>query len=374
MLESGGMYGAENVVINLCKEMIKSEKYDPIIGCIVQNSDQDVKLYEVASALNITAKKFVINNFALIKDLPTFALDLKRYGIDLIHCHGYKASVYSFLCTHFARIPTMATCHLWFEGSNTPAKMRIMICLEKFFYRFFPVVVGVSEEICKILHNAGIPQRKIRLIQNGIDLERYDKGSHQDIERLRRELSLQKNEYAIFNVARLAEQKAQEVLIDAAKLIVRVNPNTKFFIIGEGELYSDLDKAIKSKGLSSSVKLLGFRDDIPALLKLADIFALPSLDEGMPIALLEAIACKVPVITTPVGDIPKLITHEKSGILVQKQDTEGLAQAILDLITNSQKRKKLANEAWQQVQTFYSSQAMFAEYDKIYSSILAKQA
>lgn len=368
LLDSGGMYGAENVVINLSREMIAAGKFEPVVGCIVQKDNESVDLYDVAQKNGIEARKILINNFLLFRDLRRFTVLLKELRIDLIHCHGYKASVFAFVAK--AGIPVLATCHLWFEGPERPLKTRAMIALEKFIYRFLPVIVAVSEEIRQILLEAGIASEKVLVVRNGIVLSDYGEITSSTRKRLQAELGLQKGDVCVLNVGRLTEQKSQCDIVDAARLVNNTNRKVKFFIVGDGALREALQQQIRSCKVEETVFLLGFRNDIPDLLQLADLFILPSLDEGMPMALLEAVASRVPVIATAVGDVGKLIVHCASGIIVGKNDVTVLAEEIIALAADTARQNKMAEEALRRVLSLYSSQVMYGQYDKIYRGLL----
>ncbi len=116
--------------------------------------------------------------------------------------------------------------------------------------------------------------------------------------------------------------------------------------------------------------MIGFQKDVRNLLARADIFALPSLDEGMPISLLEAVAAKVPAVTTAVGDIPKLIRHGESGVIVQPGNPARLAETLIALSQDPARRASLADAAYQRLKASYSSSHMYEMYDEVYRSVL----
>lgn len=370
-IESGGIYGAESVIINLSREMAAAGRYEPVIGCIVQRDDEQVDLVHAASSRGMEAHRIKISNALVVLDLPRAARRLKDLGIDLIHCHGYKPSVFAFVIGLLTRIRVIATCHLWFIGTNAPLKMRVLIAVEKFLYRQFPAVVAVSEHITNILVSSGVKPERLRLICNGIPLADYRSsaprptGGSLGIERI------EEHDVCVLNVGRLTEQKAQRDLISAAALARSTMKNLKVLIVGEGELRGALAQQIAAANLDQRVILLGFRSDIAVLLRRADIFALPSLDEGMPISLLEAMAARVPVIVTGVGDIPKLIADGKTGLIVNRRDPGGLAAAILTLAGDPVSRSALAVRAWQALNTSYSSGRMYDSYSRVYQEVLS---
>jgi glycosyltransferase involved in cell wall biosynthesis len=370
-IESGGVYGAESVIINLSREMMAAGRYEPIIGCIVQREDEQVDLVQAASSRGLEAHRIKISNGLVVLDLPRAARRFRELGVGLIHCHGYKPAVFAFVIGLLARIPVIATCHLWFIDTNAPLRMRALIAVERVLYRHFPAVVAVSEHIRDILLSAGVKPGRLRVICNGIALADYDSseprptGGSLGIERIG------ERDVCVLNVGRLTEQKAQRDLIAAAALARSAMGNLKILIVGEGELRIALAQQIAAANLDEGVILLGFRSDIAMLLRRADIFALPSVDEGMPVSLLEAVAARVPVIVTSVGDVPKLITDGETGLIVNRNDPAGLAAAILKLAGDPVRRLALAERAWQALKASYSSTHMYDSYSQVYRDVLS---
>jgi glycosyltransferase involved in cell wall biosynthesis len=360
-IESGGVYGAERVILNLSREMAASGHYEPVIGCIVQHSEEKVDLTEVAASWQIESHRIVIANSRMWWDLPRAAQRVRELQIDLIHCHGYKPGVFAAVIGKLARVKTMATCHLWFIDDNAPLRMRAMISIEKFLYRHYPAVVAVSEKIRDILLAVGARSDRVHVIQNGIALSDYESGPGN---------ASAGGVIRVLSVARLTQQKAQRDLVAAAALIRQTRRDIEFLIVGEGELRQALQQQIEAENLQDSVHLLGFRSDVRELLQQADVFALPSLDEGMPISLLEAVACKVPAIVTPVGDIPKLIVDGETGVVINMRDPAGLAKAILSLADDVALRRRFAENAWRRLRDLYSSTQMFQRYDAVYRMVL----
>ncbi|WP_419663483.1 glycosyl transferase, family I [Desulfosarcina variabilis str. Montpellier] len=371
-IESGGIYGAENVLLNLSREMIKEEENIPIIGCIVSDKAENSELYRKAREYGIAANKLLLRNFLLWYDLPSVAKKLKKERIGLIHSHGYKPSVFGYLISLITGIPIMATCHLWFLQDKIPLKMRFMIRLELFIYRYFPLVVAVSEPIKEILLDNGIPAHKVHVINNGIVLSDYNELTKDDSERLRRELEIEDVDLCFLNVGRLCRQKAQwNIILAAAHLNSHINgKRLRFFIVGEGILRSELQHQIEIHNLHDRVHLLGFREDVQKLMQIAHVFLLPSLDEGLPMALLEAMASMLPVITTPVGNIPNLIRQNYNGILIRVDNLEDLAGGIQMMAESESLRRRLAKQAIETIQTSYDSKKMLNDYNILYRKII----
>jgi glycosyltransferase involved in cell wall biosynthesis len=366
-IESEGVYGAERVILNLSTQMHQAgSAFIPVVGCIVPHIETESALFNAAQAAGISAIKIPIANKSLWLDIPRAARQLKSLNIDLIHSHGYKPSVFGFFIRLLKKIPVIATCHLWFEPSKGPLKMRVMISMEKFFYRWFPKVIAVSEPIKTILLENGLTSSQTEVVRNGVDIPVPNIRAEESI---RRELAIDKDMFVILNSARLSRQKAQWVLIEAAAILKNVNIPLKVLIVGQGGLEPELRSLINAKGLEQEVLLLGFRNDVNYLLQTCNVFALPSIDEGMPMSLLEAAAASKPIVTTQVGDIGKLIKHEQSGLIIPLEDPQSLAQALIRLREDTRLAQQLAQTAHHEMRENYSSEAMCKRYMEIYQQL-----
>lgn len=368
-IDSEGVYGAERVILNLSQKMLVQPEYTPVIGCIVSSPEATNPFYDAAVAAGIEAHKIVIANSKLLRDIPCAAEQLKSLGISLIHSHGYKPSVFGFFIARRIGIPVISTCHLWFQPNQGPLKMRVMIWLEKKLYRYFPKIIAVSEPIKEILAQANLPAHKLDLVRNGVDIPDV-KLTTEAASALRAELGLAPDDLVILNSGRLARQKAQWILVKAASILQQQGRKIKVLIVGEGALRAELETQIAQDGVSNCVKLLGFRSDINQLLAISDIFALPSLDEGMPMSLLEAAAASKPIIATAVGDIAKLVHHRDSGLIIPTETPQALADAIVMLADNQAFAQALATSANNRMRADYSSDAMCSRYQSIYRELI----
>lgn len=368
-IDSEGVYGAERVILNLSQKMLAQPEFIPVIGCIVSNINAANPLYDAAIAAGIEAHKILIANSKLLRDIPQAAEQLSSLGISLIHSHGYKPSVFGFFIARRMGIPIISTCHLWFDPKKGPLKMRVMIWMEKKLYHYFPKIIAVSDPIKDVLAQAGLPAQRLDLVRNGVDIPDTHLSDAQKIA-LRSQLGLAPDDLVILNSGRLARQKAQWILVKAASLLQQQGRKIKVLIVGEGGLRPELEAQIAQENVGTCVTLLGFRSDIDQLLAISDIFALPSLDEGMPMSLLEAAAAGKPIVATAVGDIAKLIRHGESGLIIPTENPQALADAIVHLQDDPEVARRLAESAHRQMRTEYSSDAMCARYQAIYRELL----
>ena len=371
-IDSEGLYGAENVLLNLSREMLQSEDYIPVVGCIVQHYGDQSDLYDKALELGIEAIKIKINNLIFFIDIFKTALFFKKNKISCIHSHGYKPSVVGYIIHKITGIPVISTCHLWYAGGKRGLKQRMMIRIELFFYRFFSKVVSVSKPIQQVLLHAGVPEDKTVLIKNGIYISDYSKKSVSTDSKFKQELGISPESFVLVNIARLSKQKAQDNIIAAADILKQHGSDCVFLIAGEGPLHSYYEEMVKSLGLQACVKFLGFQSNVKALLSISDVFILPSRDEGLPMSLLEAMASHTPTIVTSVGNISDIAHHKKTAFVVSVDDADAIVKAVQWMMSNHDACKKMAENAYNNINKYYSASAMYRSYQDVYADVMKK--
>lgn len=373
LLESGGLYGAERVVLNLSLALRDAGRFEPVVGCIVQRRDEPSALFDEARRLGLAAERVLLRNLRLALDVPREARRLRRLGVGLVHSHGYKATVYGRLLRALWPVPMTATCHLWFMDRSAPAKMRAMVALEQRLYRRFGSVVAVSGEIRDTLVRSGVDPGRVCVIANGIPLE-ADATNQQAGESagvLRAALGVPAGAFLVLNAGRLTAQKDQTTLLRSLSQLPAGDRPVHLVVAGDGELREKLAALAAAPALAGRVRLLGFRQDVAQLLRAADAFALPSLDEGMPMILLEAAAAGLPLVATPVGDVPRLVRDGHSGLLVPCGDAAALAAALGRLRDDPELAARLGAAAREEVRREHSHAAMAARYAEVYANHVA---
>jgi len=170
------------------------------------------------------------------------------------------------------------------------------------------------------------------------------------------------------NVAALAPHKGQKHLIAAAKLVVRDVPDARFLIVGEGELKDQLERQIKHLALERHVFLTGFRADALRLMKSFDIFAMSSVTEGLGSAVLEAMACGLPIVSTRAGGLPEVVADGETGLLVPPHDEPALAQAIVALLGDAALRASMGAAGRLRVVDAFSIETMVAKTLDVYKN------
>ena len=230
-----------------------------------------------------------------IRSIKKFAKDQE---FDIMHSHGYKSNFYSLLGTAFLKIKRISTCHTWYSVNT---KMKFYEWIDKILLKRFDKVVVVSQDLFDEVVRSGVSREKVCVINNGIDVERFNHPLSSDQhKKFKQALGINDADKVIGVVARLASDKGHEYLFQALKVVIQKMPGIKCLVVGDGPLKNHLADSVQRLGLQDNVIFTGIRKDIPELLSIMDMFVLSSTKEGMPIALLEAMAMKKPIIATNV--------------------------------------------------------------------------
>lgn len=212
----------------------------------------------------------------------------------------------------------------------------------------------------------GVPAGKIVVIPNGVDTRRYRRRNER--EKTRTALGLAADERAIAVVATFKEQKGHRFLIEAAAAAAADLPQVRYLLIGDGELRADLEQRISAAGLADRFRLLGLRPDVPELLAAADLFVLPSLWEGLPMALVEAMAAGLPVVATEVSGTRGVMVDGETGLLVPPGDAPALTRAITTLLCDPDRAAAMGAAGRRRVETRFSARKQAADHLALFTS------
>jgi glycosyltransferase involved in cell wall biosynthesis len=287
---------------------------------------------------------------------------LREDSIDLIHTHGYKADLYGFLAAWRSNKPVVATCHNWVGGT---AALGIYNQLDRLALKRFNALAAVSDEVAQRLRDTGVPAEKVTTIANGIDVQAFESGLPLPIINVN-------GSKVVGVVARLDLQKGFEYLLRAIRELCNIFYGLKVVIVGEGPDRKAIEDMVKEYGLQSNVILAGQQSDMPGVYAAMDVFVLPSLNEGLPMTILEAMAASKPVVATRVGAIPSVIKDGENGLLVDPRDTNGLRNAIASLLSDPNLCSRMGKKAHDWVSANYTSEVMAQKYRKLYEEVLGR--
>jgi L-malate glycosyltransferase len=241
-----------------------------------------------------------------------------------------------------------------------------------FFTRFkytwgIDSVVAISESIRLQLQVCGIPASKIRTIYEGIDLSLYPK-------RILEGPRSPESPAVVGTVAHLSAEKGLQYLIEAASLIPDVRKRVRFVIVGDGACREQLCSLAAEHGLAEIFEFAGFHTSTSQFMKSFDIFALPSLSEGLSSAILEAMASSLPIVATRVGGIPELVTEGDNGLLVAPEDSIALAGAIKQLVENPEEARRMGESGRNRMEQQFTIERKIFETEKLCLSLLQRSA
>jgi glycosyltransferase involved in cell wall biosynthesis len=228
--------------------------------------------------------------------------------------------------------------------------------------------VAVSDKVKDaILAQVGPAEDKVITIPNGVDVARYQRSASKKA--LCATLGLDESSHLMLTVGRLTKQKGHCYLIDAAVPVVSSFPNAHFLFAGDGELRGALQQQVQQVSLEEHIHFLGIRKDIPDLLAAVDAFVLPSLWEGLSIALLEAMAAAKPIVATSVSGTTQVMTSGETGIVVPPYNSQALTAAITELLSDLSQAQVMGENAKRHVSLNYSVQKQAKEYVSLYHSL-----
>ncbi len=354
---SGGLLGAENVVLEIAKFSIQNG-WESIVGAINDVNDPYPDFLKLADDYNIKNILFETNgklDFRCIKKIKEI---VNVWNIDVIHTHGYKENMYALAMK--SGVPKIATNHLW---KTSTLKSKVYCGIDAFIIRYFDEIVGVSNEIVNQMSNLYI--KNISMISNGVDVSKFKRRIKSKT--LLDDLGLTENDFLLGMISSLTYEKNHKIAIEALSEIN--NPNIKLLIVGDGYLKESLQDLVLFHGLADSVLFAGRQSDIVGFLSILDVFLLPSLSEGLPMALLEAMSCGKAVIASRVGEIVNVLRDGENGLLVDADDVEQLKKAIHLFVDNQPLIEKIGHTARETVVEKFSSRRMSHDYCTLYDSL-----
>jgi glycosyltransferase involved in cell wall biosynthesis len=335
--------GAEKVISDMALGLNKA-KFDVHVWCISRGGATADELQKQGVNIQILGITSYHNPLAILK----LAHRLKREKPNIIHTHGYFASVIGRMAAKCAGLPKLVN-HV--HSTYWDYKKR-NIRMEKFLSRWTSRIICCSEAVKDfVINSERIDPSKTSVIYNGVDVDRFFP----------------------LTVSSLAPHKGHVYLIEAAAKVLENFPTAKFLIIGDGVLRNKLEKQTRDLNLSSSFVFTGTRTDIPELLAALDVFVLPSSREGLGISIIEAMAAAKPVVATYTGGIPEVVLDDETGFLVAPQNPNALARAIFELLDNPEKAAEMGRRGKERVKDKFTKERMISEIENLYESLFPQE-
>jgi glycosyltransferase involved in cell wall biosynthesis len=291
----------------------------------------------------------------------------------IVHTHTAKAGTLGRLAAWLARVPVVV--HTYhghvFRGYFSPARTRLFLAVERWLARRTDRLLTVSAQVRRELLELGIgtPEQLV-VVPLGLDLDPFlAVGAAGDGE-LRRALGIEPAAPVVAVVARLVPIKAHEVFFGAAAIVSARRRDVRFPVVGDGERRAELEALVTRLGLAGSVRFLGWRGDLPAIYREADVVVLTSRNEGSPVSLIEAMAAGRPVVATRVGGVPDLVEDGVNGCLVDPDRPAAVAEAVLALLDDPDRRHALGQAGRKRVHPAFSAERLLRDVDALYAALL----
>ena len=308
------------------------------------------------------------NPLSILRELSDY---FRRNQVDVLHTHKYKDNILAALASTRHVVPyRVRTVH----GAPEPFaglqgfKMNVYTLLDGVVNRWaVDRLLAVSFALQELLVER-FGTDKVMCIHNAVDVDRIRVTT--DLVNLRKELGLDQHDFVIGTMGRLHPIKGLEVFLRAARIIKDHGKSAKFIIAGDGPLRGQLQALAQQCGLAHEVMFLGHRSDGNNILGLMDLFVLPSLSEGIPLVLLEALALARPVVATAVGGIPEVVEHGISGLLVTAGKQDDLAQGCLKLMDGPDLAQRLGDAGRKRVTEAFSAGVMAESVANVYRTLV----
>ena len=298
-------------------------------------------------------------------------VDLVRsHSFDIVHAHEVKSDVIAYLASLLRRVPIVTTMHGWIGNSR---KARVFTRVDRRVVRGFDRVIAVSGQIERELAAAGVPSDRLRLLHNAIVLDRYRRtgrsgwlAAHSGGVPMTRPV--------LASIGRLSFEKGHADLIEALAVLARRGRRVSLVLAGDGPERSHLVEQIRSRGLEGSVLLPGYLAEPQRLLEESDLMVLPSHTEGLPNAVLEALAMEVPVLATRVGGTPEVVTHGETGWLVPSRQPDALADGIEAFLADPEGWRRMAGRGRAIVEENFSFERRTRRLEALYAEMIGMVA
>lgn len=351
--------GLQQVVVSLCRK-INREKYDVSVLCLNERGPFADEIEKLGIEVLLLPQVESGNDYLAF---PKVARVFKEKKVQILHTHNTQPFLDSVMASWLCRIERIIhTDH----ARNFPDKKRYMIA-EWIASHFVDKIVGVSEHTSQNLNRyEKISLKKIVTIPNGIDESVYDFVI--DKKALKKELGVPVDGPVIGLGVRLSEQKGITYLLNAMPGILKRHPDVTLLIAGDGPLRETLETQAAQLGVDSHVCFVGPRSDMPRILKLLDLYVLPSVWEGLPMVILESLAADCPIVATDVGGNATAIQHQFNGSLLPSKDPDALEKEIIFLLDHPEVLELYIKNGKKVFLENFSAATMAARYEQLYEA------
>ncbi|TCI04429.1 glycosyltransferase [Corallincola luteus] len=371
LIDSGGLYGAEQMLLGLVRRCNQLGIKATIVSVgDVGVAEKPLETAAKAAGLPLVCLRMKNGlNFSGAKKIVQLA---KSHGADLLHSHGYKFNILLGLLPRRWRLPCLTTVHGYV---HSPLGSR-MWCYEWLDRKMLPrleQVVFVSEQTLQHPRVRGLKLANANVIANGLAPPTQRPADMTPLANPEIAKFVADSEFLILAVGRLSREKGFDTLLAAFAQLHSNHPHARLLIVGDGGQRAALESQVAALQLADAVLLPGFSEQVASVLAQAQLFVMPSLTEGLPMALLEAMAAEIPIIASAVGGIPQVLNDGECGELVPATDVCALQATMEKLMDDPARCNELTARAKQRQLSLFSVVAMADSYLTLYQNMLKRE-
>ena len=363
-LQSTAMFGGTELMVwNLIRHMDREQFKNEI--CFLYSKGPVGEYYE-NNGFKVTYLDFKPRRiFRVICKL--FAI-FKRGDYDIIHIYGLKINIIGRVLAKLLRCKNVvAGLRDKFPGDK---ESRFQLWIDRVTFPLVRFYISNSESAAEFLVSKGFPNEKFKIVYNGIDVSRFQ-GKHNPL-KVKKEFNIPIDERKnITCVANLRPKKGHRYLIEALDYLRKRGADFLCLLVGDGICRDELEELVKRLDLVQNVVFLGRQQKIPEILSISDIFILPSLWEGLPGCIMEAMASELPIVATDVSGVSELVVDGETGFLVPPRDGEALAGKIELLLRDDGMRKRMGAAGFDRIRRVFTLERMVKETEAIYLELMA---
>ncbi len=288
-------------------------------------------------------------------------------GADIVHAHTSRAHLASVWAKRFSRRPLRCVVHRRVDFSIHKLPFRLSLLK---YRRGVDRYIAVTAAVKDVMISDGIDAQNISVIHSGTEISRFDGIMHDP--GMRVELGIPENARVVGNVGFLVDHKDHENLLDAAVDVLKEFPNAFFVVIGEGELRKQIEAKAAALGIAGRINLAGFRKDVPSCLQEFELFCLSSWGEGIGGVVLEAMAARLPVVTTSAGGLAEVVRNGENGLIVPTRNPQELAAGICHMLGNAEDARRMALAGRETVEREFTVDGMVEKTIALYNELLSE--
>jgi glycosyltransferase involved in cell wall biosynthesis len=355
--------GAENLLLSVVKLLDRS-LINPVVCCIKDKGEIGEEIERLGTPV-ITLDRLQKGGFdyRIIKDLQKI---IYRHNIALVHTNLYHANLYGRIAAKLSKVPCVASVYNTYHGKPSHHKRLTNRMLAPLCDSIVVVSKEIQDDLVRWDH---VPPQKIRIFPSAVDFSMSE--STLSKSEAKQNLGISADKFVIGAIGRLEEQKGHKYLLNAIRSLLDAGQNIELVLVGDGKLRNDLEIQASDLKISSHVHFLGTRRDLGDIYRAMNVFVMPSLWDGLSLVLLSAMAAKVPIIATDVGNAGELLGANEYGILIPAADAQAITSTLTEFLDNPDSHSQMIARSYDMVLSRYHESTFVNSIIDLFSKIIS---